>query len=92
MEQNKNQISKEQTLTLNNRKNLSLTGVNKIVSLKSDLIQLDTVFGGLMIVGAGLELIKLDNSLNKADITGEIDCLKYVEAKNKQPFFRKIFK
>lgn len=92
MEQNKQQISKEQTLTLTNRKNLSVTGVEKIISLKPDLIQLNTVFGGLMVVGSNLELIKLDNVTNKIDIVGNVDCLKYVEEKNKQPFFRKLFK
>lgn len=92
MEQNKQQISKEQTLTLTNRKNLSVTGVEKIISLKPDLIQLNTVFGGLMVVGSNLELIKLDNVTNKIDIVGNVDCLKYIEEKNKQPFFRKLFK
>ncbi len=92
MEQTKPQQTKEQSLNLINRKNLSVTGVNKVISLKPDLIQLDTVQGGLMISGSNLELIKLDNTTNKADITGQIDTLKYIGEKDKQPFFRKIFK
>ena len=91
MEQNNTPI-KEQTLTLTNRKSLTVSGVNKVVSLKPDLIQLDTVFGGLVINGANLELVKLDNNLNRADIAGTIDCMRFVEGKNKEPFFRKIFK
>mgnify|MGYP004686706927 FL=1 len=92
MEQNKNPISKEQTISLVNRKNLSVSGVNKIISLKPELIQLDTVFGGLVITGSSLELVKLDNNINKADIVGEVNCLRFVEGKDKQPFFRKLFK
>lgn len=92
MEQNKNQISKEQTISLINRKNLSVSGVNKIISLKPELIQLDTVFGGLVIAGSGLELVKLDNNINKADIVGEVNSLRFVEGKEKQSFFRKLFK
>lgn len=92
MEQNKIQINKEQTITLTNRKNLSVSGVNKVISLKPDLIQLDTVYNGLVICGNNLELIKLDNTLNKADICGNIDSLKFVESNAKQSFFRKIFK
>ena len=92
MEQTKPQQTKEQTLNLLNRKSLSVTGVNKVISLKPDLIQLDTVQGGLMISGSNLELIKLDNTTNKADISGQIDTLKYIGEKEKQPFFRKIFK
>lgn len=91
MEQN-NTPTKEQTLTLTNRKSLTVSGINKVVSLKPDLIQLDTVFGGLVINGANLELVKLDNNLNRADIAGTIDCMRFVEGKNKEPFFRKIFK
>lgn len=92
MEQNKNPISKEQTINLVNRKNLSVSGVNKIISLKPELIQLDTVFGGLVIAGSNLELVKLDNNINKADIVGEVNSLRFVEGKDKQPFFRKLFK
>ncbi len=92
MEQNKTQINKEQTITLTNRKNLSVSGVNKVISLKPDLIQLDTVYNGLVIYGSNLELIKLDNTLNRADICGNIDSLKFVESNAKQSFFRKIFK
>lgn len=83
---------KEQLIVLSNKKNLSVSGTNKIISLKPDLIQLDTVFGGLQIVGTNLELIKLDNSTTRAEINGEINSLKFVEEKSKESIFRKIFK
>lgn len=92
MEQIKNQTNKEQIISLTNRKTLSISGVNKVISLKPDLIQLDTVYEGLAITGNHLELVKLDNTLNKADIVGEIDCLRFVANSGKQPFFRKLFK
>ena len=82
----------EQTITLINKKELSISGTNKIISLKPDLIQLDTVLGGLVITGQNLELVKLDNLSTRAEIKGEINSLKFVEGKSKQPFFRKIFK
>ena len=90
--ENKEIKNKEQIITLNNRKLLSITGTEKVVSLKPDLIQLDTVYGGLMITGSGLELIKLDDNLKRTEISGNIDCLRFVEGKSKEPFFRKIFK
>jgi len=83
---------KEQLIVLSNKKNLSITGTNKIISLKPDLIQLDTNFGGLIIVGENLELIKLDNATTRAEISGNIFELKYVEQKVKENLFRKIFK
>ncbi len=90
MENNKQNI--EQCINLLNKKELSVSGTNKIISLKPDLIQLDTVLGGLIVCGQNLELIKLDNTSTRAEIKGEINSLKFVEGKSKQPFFRKIFK
>ena len=87
----KNQ-SKEQLIVLSNRKNISVSGTNKIISLKPDLIQLDTVYGGLLILGSNLELIKLDNTTTRAEINGNINSIKFAEDKNKEPLFRKIFK
>lgn len=94
MENNKEikKIEKEQIIVLNNRENLSISGTNKILSLKSDLIQLDTVYGGIVVLGTNLELIKLDNTSTRAEISGRINELKFVEVKQKEPFFRKIFK
>ena len=88
----KTQNEKEQLIVLSNKKNLSVSGTNKIISLKPDLIQLDTNFGGLIIVGENLELIKLDNATTRAEISGNIFELKYVEQKVKENLFRKIFK
>lgn len=83
-------LENEQLLTLCNRAKLSVSGTNKIISLKTDLIQLSTVLGDLQISGNKLELLKLDNS--HAEILGEINSLKFLETKSKQSVFRKIFK
>ncbi len=89
--ENKN-TENEQLIVLANRKNLSISGTNKIISLKPDLIQLDTNYGGIQIIGENLELIKLDNSTTRAEISGNINSLKFIQSKNKEPFFRKLFK
>ncbi len=88
---NENQ-TKEQLIVLSNKKNISVSGTNKIISLKPDLIQLNTVFGDLQIFGENLELIKLDNTSTRAEINGEINSIKFCEEKSKTPFLRKIFK
>ena len=87
-----NPNNKEQNITLKNRQNLIVSGTTKIISLKPDLIQLNTELGGLIIGGSNLELLKLDNVTNIAEINGNINLIKYVEGKSKEPFFRKIFK
>lgn len=89
--ENKN-TEKEQLIVLSNRKSLSISGTNKVISLKPDLIQLDTNFGGLQIFGDNLELIKLDNATTRAEIGGNINSIKYAQTKNKEPFLKKIFK
>ncbi len=91
LEDNK-KVDKSQTLTLNNRNYLVVSGTNKVISLKTDLIQLDTNFGGLSISGQNLELIKLDNANFKAEISGTINSIKYLDKSEKIPFFRKLFK
>lgn len=88
----KKSTEKEQVIILSNRKNISVSGTNKILSLKSDLIQLDTTFGNLLITGTSLELIHLDNSSTKAEISGNISAIKFAETKSKESVFRKIFK
>ncbi len=90
-EENK-KIDKEQLITLTNRKNISVSGTNKIISLKPDLIQLDTVMGPLLITGEKLELLTLDNISTKAEITGDIVSIKFLDNKVKEPLFRKLFK
>lgn len=86
------EIKKEQTLTLINKQELSISGITKIISLKPDLIQLDSVFGGILINGENLELLNLNNQNNIAQIKGNVNSIKFVEGKSKEPFFRKIFK
>lgn len=82
----------EQIITLKNKTELSVTGTEKIISLKPDLIQLDTNYGGIAIGGTNLELTKLDDNLKRADIKGNVDSIRFVQGKSKEPFFRKIFK
>ena len=82
----------ESEIILSNRNSMIITGTNKVISLKPELIQLSTTLGDLQISGNKLELTKLDNVNLRAEICGEINSLIYFEPKVKQSFFRKIFK
>ena len=84
--------AQEQLIVLSNKKNLSISGTNKIISLKPDLIQLSTIYGDMQIFGNNLELTKLDNNTTRAELIGEINCVKFVETKQKESLLRKIFK
>ena len=89
--ENKKEI-KNQTLTLINRESLTITGTNKIISIKPDLIQLDTNHGGVIIAGSNLELRSLDNETTLAEIFGNVHSIKYVQTREKESILRKIFK
>ncbi|MFQ6752319.1 MAG: YabP/YqfC family sporulation protein [Clostridia bacterium] len=84
--------NKNQHLTLINKSNLTISGTNKVISIKPDLIQLDTNLGGVIIGGNNLELSKLDNETSTAEIIGTIHSIRYTEHKEKESLFRKIFK
>ena len=90
--ENKDLGKKEQIIKLLNRQELSISGVNKIISLKPDLIQLDSNYGGIIITGQNLELLNLNNDNNTTQIKGDVNLIRFVEGKSKEPLFRKIFK
>lgn len=91
-EKKESKINKNQNLTLINRETLTITGVEKIISIKTELIQLNSNFGGIIISGNNLELLSLDHENTIATIKGNISSIKYLPIKEKESLFRKIFK
>lgn len=92
MENKNNEKFNNQTLTLINRQSLTITGITKVISIKTDIIQLDSNNGGIIILGNNLELKKFDNDNSMAEINGLINNIKYLQGKEKESLFRKIFK
>jgi len=80
----------EQNIILKNRNELQLTGIEKLVSIKTSLVQLNTILGGIIIEGKNMELVNLNNEKKEIIIKGEISSLKYTSLN--QNFLRKIFK
>ena len=69
--------AKSQIITLTDRKQLSLTGVEKMISVKPDLLQLNTDFGTLQITGTAMEVSKLDLEEKVLEVKGVINSIKY---------------
>ena len=86
-------MNEKSSISLTNREDIKVTGVNKVKSLDSKHFELDTTLGNLRVNGANLEMIELD-SVNKIIlIKGEIESISYKsENKNKDPFLKKLFK
>lgn len=89
-------ISYNHTVTINERKNLLITGVKKIENFDEEEFLLDTSMGFMQIKGENLEMIKLDTYQGNVSIKGKVHSLQYMETKtgkNKEEgIFNKLFK
>ena len=83
--------TQEHSLTLVNRKHLTITGVDKVISVKPDLLQLKSSNGDVIITGQNIEVTKLDLELHTLSLNGKFDSIKYLD-NNKTPLLKKIFK
>jgi len=97
MEENKSSIQAnpkpniEHSLTLVDRKQLTITGVEKVVSVKPDLLQLKTSAGDMIVTGQNIDVTKLDLELHTLSLNGKFDSIKYSNV-DKTPLLKKIFK
>ncbi len=70
-------------ITLNERKNITLTGIKKLNSFDDTEFFVDSVMGSILIKGEGLELINLDTYTGKLSIKGKIDSFNYLDGNKK---------
>ena len=84
------------TITINERKNINISGVKKIDSFDNEEFLLETTMGFIIIKGEELEIIKLDTYQGNVSIKGKINSLIYMESLNKKEkedgIFNKLFK
>lgn len=83
-----------QNITIENRKNLKLTGIKKIEALNPNEFILDSILGGLVIKGNNLEMKSFDVDKGNMIITGDFDSLAYfsTQTKKNKSFIQKLFK
>ena len=77
------------------RANITLSGVEKIVSFDDEEFLMETTMGNLRILGEGLELLKLDTNDGNVKIKGKINTLAYIDGKVKnkeESVISKLFK
>lgn len=83
------------SITINERKNIIITGVKKIDNFDEEEFFMETSMGNLSIKGVGLEIIKLDTYQGNVSIKGKVDSISYTEDNNKEKdggLFNKLFK
>ena len=91
--QENNKIQKNpHCISLENRKNLVLSGIKEVDNYDENTIDLYTEMGRLIIKGQNLNIKKLNLEFGDLEVDGEISSLIYSEGKAKNGIFSKIFK
>lgn len=92
MEKINNNIDKKptnETLSLDNRSLLKLTGIAEIISSSDTQISLKTDNSGAIITGQDIHITKLDISSGTLEAEGTFDSIKYGKSGN---IFKRLFK
>lgn len=88
--------SSNHSVTMNERKNILITGVKKIDSFDNEEFLLETNMGYIVIRGEELEIIKLDTYQGNVSIKGKVNSLSYMDGSGKkekeESLFNKLFK
>ena len=94
MEKFAENVSYNHGISINERKIIYVTGVNKLESFDEQEFLLDTSMGFLVIKGNSLEIIKLDTKDGTLAIKGNFDSMAYFEnlKRSKSSVFDKLFK
>lgn len=78
-------------LTLNERKQLSITGVSEVVSFDDTTVLLHTSLGNLTVHGQELQLKTLSLEGGQVAVEGRICALVYEEPRQGGGFIRRLF-
>lgn len=78
---------------INDRKNIVISGIKKIISFDDREFYLESTMGTIIIKGSDLEMIKLDTVEGNVSIKGKIDNFTYTDIVNKESsIISKLFK
>ncbi len=84
--------AKPHSINLDERKNLSINGVERVESFDEQEIIMSTSAGSLIICGEGLHMGKLDLVAGEAVVTGHIAELRYEERNASEGLWKKLFR
>ncbi len=89
-----NNISKRtiHNIIMENRENLSMSGIKKVENFDENIIVLLTEMGELTIKGEKLHISKMDVDTGDLKVTGNIYGLIYNETSKGSPVFKRLFK
>ena len=79
-------------LTLNDRRQLAMTGVSEVVNFDENAVVLRTQMGTLVIQGQELQLKTLSPEGGKVEVEGTICAMHYQEARQGENWLRRLLK
>lgn len=78
-------------LTMNERRQLSMTGVTEVVSFEDSAVVLQTALGTLIVQGRELQLKNLSLEGGQVEVDGTISALVYEEPRQSGGWKRRLF-
>ena len=79
-EQSRSEVQRSQTLSMENRDKLSLTGVEDVSGFDESLVVLTTSMGELTVRGEGLHIERIDLDSGQLEVRGKGQELSYDES------------
>ena len=93
MNEVRNETRPPQHLTLSDRKELSVTGVQEVVSCDEEIIVMRTVLGGLTVAGAKLRIDSFRRESGELKVVGNVKEMVYADVETeRQGFFARLFR
>ncbi len=84
------------TISINDRKNITISGVKKIDSFNDEEFLLETTLGYMVIKGANLEIVKLDTYQGTVSIKGILNSMAYIQqggkTRKEEGLFNRLFR
>ena len=93
MTEDKRTVRLTHSVTMNDRRNLSMTGVEEVIGCDEEQLTLKTSMGELTVDGNGLHIGSFNRSTGELKLDGVIRGIVYADAEpDKQGFFKRLFK
>ena len=93
MNEVRNETRPPQHLALADRKELSVTGVQEVVSCDEEIVVLRTVMGGLTVAGAKLHIDSFRRESGELKLMGNVKEMVYADVEpDRQGFFARLFR
>ena len=85
-------LSVSHRLSLDERQNLWMTGVEEVESFDEEEISIQTVKGRLYVRGDGLKVDKLEKNTGELTVSGQVSSLEYEDTGFRQGLWSRLFK